>query len=247
MSPVEPEKRLLALAFAASLCLVAAVALAVCLQWLRLEKHCKKEVESRLSEIARAKALDIVRWREARIRAAALFHDNEAFSVMVERFLTEPVDSEAREAFGAWLRKAQAAHGFDSIRLYDQKGAVRIELPGKTGGPAVLPAEVLDRAHAETLLVDDFCLAGPLPSGVEPCPCLSILLPVRMPGSDLVPTILAFSEDLREAMEPKRSAWPVPGEKGEVLLVSRRGDHVICLSGGSAVSDGSVKGRSLFL
>lgn len=247
MSPVKSEKRASALALAASLCLVAAIGLAGWLHWLRFEKHCKKEVGIRLSEIARSKAEDVGRWREERIRAAVLFHDNEAFSALVERFLTEPADSEARNALAAWLAKARAVQGFDSIRLYDQRGVVRFELPEKAGGLPVLPAKVLERVHAETVLVDDFCLAGPLPSGVEPCPCLSILLPVRMPGSDLAPTILAFSEDPREAMEPKRSAWPVPGEKGEVLLVSRRGDHVLCLSGGSAVSDGSVRSEFVSL
>lgn len=247
MSPVKPEKRFLALAFAVSLCLVAAVALAGCLQWLRFEKQCKKELESQLSAIACAKAQDIARWRQDRIRAAALFHDNEAFSVLVERFLTEPADSEAREALGAWLRKARAAHGFDSIRLYDHRGAVRIELPEKAGGPAVLPAEVLDRARAEAALFEDFCLDGPPPPRAESGACLSILLPVRMPGTGLVRAILGLSEDPREAMEPLRSEWPVPGERGEVLLVRRQGDHVVCLSGGSAASDGPLRSEQLSL
>ncbi len=246
MSPVKPDKRFLALAAAASLCLVAAVALAVSLQWLQFEKRCKREVEARLSAIACSKAAEIARWREDRIRTASSFDGNEVFSALARRFLTESGNSDAREALSAWLGKARAAHGFDSICLYDESGAARLQVPEESNSrPSDLPPEVLEKARAETAVFDHFCLGGPRASGAESGACLSILVPVQPPGSNPASPVLGLWADPREAMESERSAWPVPGEEGELVLVRRQGDHVLCLNGGPAGPDGAVTAEAL--
>lgn len=248
MSPVKPERRFLALIAAASLCLVAAIVLALWQQWLRFEKLCRKEVESRLSTVARFKAEEIARWREDRVRAASLFFGNEAFSVLVKRFLIAPEDPDARRVLVAWLRKAQAAHGYRSVSLYDESGAARIELAEKPESSlSVLPPEAIERARADLVVFEDFCLSGVLASGAESSTCLSILLPVRMPDTERPIAILGLLTDLREATGPEQRVWPVAGAQGEVFLVRRLGDRVFCLRGGPDGSDGAEGVEPLFL
>jgi len=242
MFPLRHEKRLLVLVLVASFCLIGAIVLAGCLQWLRFEKQCKREVESRLSAIAASKAQQIASWRQDRIRTASFFEGNEAFSLLVRRFVEDPTDSKAREDLEIWLRKAQAAHGYDSLCLYDEAGAGRIQVPGESRTlPSVLPPEILTKARAATAVFDDFCLGEPREPGAESGACLAILLPVRMPADDSALAILGLAADLGQVRQPGRMHGPVPGEVGELLLVRRQGDRVLCLNGGPAGPDGAAR------
>jgi len=242
MFPLRHEKRLFVLVFVASLCLIGAIVLAGYLQWLRFERHWKRDVERRLSAIAASKAQEIASWRQDRIRTASFFEGNETFFLLVRRFVEDPTDFKAREDLENWLRKAHAAHGYDCLCLYDEAGAARIQVPEESRTlPSVLPPEILARARAATAFFDDFCPRGPKESGAESGACLAILVPVRMPANDSALAILGLAADLGQVWVPERIHWPVPGEAGELLLVRRQGDRVLCLNGVPAGSDGAAR------
>jgi hypothetical protein len=112
------------------------------------EQNYRTEVERQLSAIAGSKVDQLVQWRKERIADGEVFFRNDAFSVLVKRYLRNPNDLEAKRGILTWVGQVQRAYGYDLMMLFDAQFNTKLVFPEKRERARL----VVDQRNTEILL-----------------------------------------------------------------------------------------------
>ena len=207
--------------------LAAGIVAAGTLYFRKYEKRHRVEAERQLSAIADLKAGELAAWRGERLRDAAVFYKNTAFSALVRRCFDNPEDLEAQGQLLTWLRQVQAAYEYDRVCLHDATGLERISVP-EAPEPV---ASVFSQRASEVLRSGQVAFEDFYRDEHNQRIYLSVLIPVLDGEDGSRPIgILAFRIDPEQYLYPLISRWPTPSPTAETLIVRREGNDALFLN-----------------
>lgn len=185
------------------------------------EKSYRIEFESLLSSIAELKVAEIVQWRKERLADASVLHDNENFTKLAGRLLSNPQDADAQRRIRLWLGKIRDAYSYSNLLLLDAGGRLRLSVADEASDQAVCD-EVAKHLTVIRKTGSPFFLDFHREHGTTIL--LSVLVPLmektRMTG------VVVLVIDPRIYLYPAIQRWPTPAKTAETLLVRRAGDRV---------------------
>jgi len=197
------------------------------LYYRHVERQFRAGIGQQLSAIAELKVDGLSQYRKERLRDAAGFFNNAAFSGLLQRSLDHPEDAEAQGQLRAWLGKHQADYQYDRVFLLDTQGVEQISIPAAAAPvSAVVAGQVAEVLRSRQIAFQDFhrnehnqqiylTLLVPIFSGPDPGRALGVLALRINPATYLYPFI---------------NRWPAPSETAETLLVRREGNEALFLT-----------------
>ncbi|ABL00330.1 GAF domain-containing protein [Pelobacter propionicus] len=192
-----------------------------------MESERLREVQGRLSAIADLKSGEIAHWREERRIDASFFHQNRAFSAIVESYLRASPRGRGEHALHAWLASVRANRNYDGLYLLDGEGRDRLGYsPDKDPPPGPLiegAAQALRSANIGFVDLYRDRLNGKISMGVV-VPLFDALNQRRKVA------VLALRIDPEQYLFPFVRVWPTVSTTAESLLVRREGNHVLFLN-----------------
>jgi signal transduction histidine kinase len=205
-----------------------------------LESERLREVQGRLSAIADLKSGEIAHWREERRIDASFFHQNRAFSAIVESYLRASPRGRGEHALHVWLASVRANRNYDGLYLLDGKGRDRLGYSPVAGAP---PRSLVEGA-AQALrsggigFVDLYRdrLNGKVSMGVV-VPLFDALSQRRGVA------VLALRIDPERYLFPFIRLWPTVSDTAESLLVRREGNHVLFLNDVRFIKESALRLR----
>ena len=216
---------------AASVMLVAAIAVIGSMHLRRQIAHARGVMQGELSAIARLKAEQIVTWRSERLRDARIFAHSGVARQEVQAFLNGPEPEQARTALLRWLSLLKAVNRDSRLFVFDRDLNVRLALPDDAKKAAPLAQQ-----HAAA------ALKAPEPAFIDlhrDSPAaeshLDIVFGILPPdarndiGAQPIAAVL-LQLDPRAFLYPLIQSWPTPSLTAEIGLMRREGDRVVHLS-----------------
>ncbi len=185
----------------------------------------QKAAENQLASIARLKIDQISAWRNERLEKGLEVATRPFLSMHLIRFLAEP-QAQDRQMLLAEFSALKAHDGYMNIMLVDQKGLIKLSLPG--------PLEISD-PYAKAI-GDAFHNLKPAISALHadnqnPDPHITVVVPLFPKGIEGEPIgALVLVTDAARFLFPLIQSWPVASRSAETLLVRRDGDDVLFLS-----------------
>ena len=101
------------------------------LYYRNYERQFHSDAERQLSAVADLKVDELTQYRKERLLDAGAFFKNDAFSVLVRRFLEHPEDAEAQPQIEGWTVKYMGTDQYDLICLFDAQGVIRMSVPAE--------------------------------------------------------------------------------------------------------------------
>ncbi|MFH0882383.1 MAG: PAS domain S-box protein [bacterium] len=191
------------------------------------KNHSISQVEKELAAIADLKTIDIINWRREQIEDALGPSRNIVFANLVQRYFRNSGNREAERLLADWLKNIRIHNEFESIRLFDSRGKVRLVYPPES-------------SRLDSSVVS--LIRGVLENGEENQQDLywnesqqkvymSLLCPVLDPNDPKnVLGVLSFRIDPTTHLFPLIQRWPTPSRSAETLILRREGDDVLFLN-----------------
>jgi len=191
------------------------------------ERNYRAEAERQLLSIADLKVSELIQYRKERLGDGAVFSRNLSFSRLVQRFFTQPADTDARRQLEIWLGKVQNYYQYSRVFLVDTQSVERLTVPAATSGLIADFSEQIKRTmQSGTVTFLDFYRHSP----DQPI-YLGILVPVfDESGANNPQGVLVLQIDPTTYLYPFIQRWPVPSQTAETLLVRREGDKAVFLN-----------------
>jgi PAS domain S-box-containing protein len=207
--------------------LAAGIVVAGYLYYRNYEIRHRTEVEHQLSAVADLKVDGIVNWRKERLGDAALFYQNDNFSIRVKNYFQRPEDDENKQRLLTWLQHAQEGYEYDHVFLLDAHGRERMSA-SEIRRP--VSSHLLLRA-AEALRTKQMTFEDFYRNEYDGHIYLAVLVPV-LDVQDNGPAVgtLVLRIDPQQYFSPFLNRWPTPSKTAETLLVRREGNEVLFLN-----------------
>jgi PAS domain S-box-containing protein len=197
------------------------------LYYRNYERQFRAEAEHQLTAIADLKMEDLMQYRKERLWDTAVFLNNDAFSVLVQRFLKDPEDVDAQWQIQEWAGKIMATDQYDHVRLLDAQGVTRLSSP--VGLPPV--SSVVSQRIPEILRSDQVTFQDFRRNEHDQRVYLDIMVPIFEEQDVHRPLgVFYLCIDPDKYLYPFIQRWPVPSETAETLLVRRDGNDVLYLN-----------------
>jgi PAS domain S-box-containing protein len=197
------------------------------LSYRNYEDRHREEIGHQLEAVWQLKADELVVWRAERLGDAQVLYRNSAFSDLVQRFIDEPEDAEARRQLTTWLAKYPDAYAYQRAILLDARGTERLSVPatGEPTGSHVIQ-DALEVMRSGEIGFLDFH-RHELTNRVH----LALLVPISAAQGGSRPIgVLVLDVDPQTYLYPLLKQWPTPSETAETLLVRREGEEVVFLN-----------------
>lgn len=205
--------------------------------FLNYQKHYRTEVEGTLSSIVDLKVSDLMQWRKERLGDASIFYKNANFSGLVQRFLKQPRNADARERLRRWLQLLQAAHNYDKVFLIDINGVERMSVPD-------FPKHFLHDNFSEVLSSKQVSFLDLHRDSGMTHIHMSIRVPIiNEQDTSGVFAILIMHIDPEQYLYPVIESWPTSSRTAETLLIRRDRNDVLFLSELRFQKDSALKVR----
>jgi len=209
-----------------ALCVAAGIITVGILSYKSYARNYRIEAEKQLESVAELKVNELSRWREERLGNGQILFENPVFSRLVERFLSQPEDTEAQGQIRTWLEKIKTGYAYRRVFLLDCEGIEKMSVPAGAGaenGPLRHACEVIDNRR---VAFADFHRHSP----DEP-----VLLSVQIPVFDASDTnrplgVCVLQIDPSDYLYPFIQHWPVPSDSAETLIVRREGSEAVFLN-----------------
>ncbi|MCX5997861.1 MAG: PAS domain S-box protein [Chloroflexi bacterium] len=222
--------------------LTAGIVVAGYLYYSNYSDNYKSQVENQLSSIASLKSGQIVQWRKERIVDANQFFANPAFSILVQRYLENPDDPDARLQLKTWLNHLQSASGqYAKIFLLDTNGVGRIFAPDTAEPvPRHIPGDAQRALQSGEITILD------LDSDADTLqPHMVVLVPIYKAGDGSQSLgVVVMRIDPYRYLYPLIQEWPTPSKTAETLIVRRDGNYALFLNELRFQKDTALKLRS---
>ncbi|MGA2243082.1 MAG: PAS domain S-box protein [Verrucomicrobiota bacterium] len=190
------------------------------------QRQFRTEVERQLSAIAELKAGELAQYRKERLKDAGIFLNNDSFSVLVKRFLTNPEDVDAQRQIQEWAAKFVATGQYDHVRLLDAQGVTRLS------SPVGLPQVTFVSQNIHQILGSDQVTFRDLHLNENDHRAyLNIMVPIFEEQDVSRPLgVFYLRIDPAKYLYPLIQRWPVPSETTEILLIRRDGNDALFLN-----------------
>ena len=181
-------------------------------------------IRDQLILAAEAKARQVAAWRDERMGVARTILADQLTLGGLRRVITRKASDSERARISilchAWLDHLR----FSGLLLTDANGAPVMQAGRTLASEAHLGA-FAERAMTSTeVTFIDMHSDGGNPAH------FGFALPLRAASGEAAYGALLLIADPRNSIDPIMSAWPLPGNSGETLLVRRDGDHVLFLN-----------------
>ena len=184
----------------------------------------ERGVQTQLLTIADTKVRQIAESRKVRLgEARAIMADTFTLAAM-ERVIERKATEAEREAVASYLRSICANLRYAGAVLVDPAGQPLIWEGRRFGDPNHLKG-LMERVTAAGDIVERDFDAAESPGAAH----LGLNLPLRAGAGRPIFGGLLLSIDPKDYLYPIER-WPVPSRSGEVLLVRREGNAVVCLN-----------------
>src|SRR5260370_9175471 len=184
----------------------------------------ERGVQTHLLTIADTKVRQIAESRKVRLGEARAIMADTFTLADLQRVIEGKATEAEREAAAVYLRSICANLRYAGAVLVDPAGQPVIWEGSKVGDPNH-PKALMQRVTAAGDIVERDFDAAESPGAAH----LGLNLPLRAGAGSPIFGGLLLSIDPKDYLYPIER-WPVPSRSGEVLLVRREGDSVICLN-----------------
>lgn len=216
---------------AASVVLVAAIAVVGSMHLRRQITQARKAVQNELITIARLKAEQIVAWRAERLRDARLFARSRGARQEVQACLNTPASESAQAELLPWLSLLKTVNRDSRLLLFDRDMNLRLALPddGKKADPSAPQHAAAAFKDPKPAFVD---LHRDNPAAESHLDIVFGVLPPDARNDTGAQPIAAVLLQLnpRTFLYPLLQSWPTPSLTAEIGLMRREGDRVVHLS-----------------
>ncbi|MCJ7435703.1 MAG: PAS domain S-box protein [Anaerolineales bacterium] len=221
------EKRTLTVYVSIFFLLVTGFAAAGYVSYRNFEGQFHSQAEYQISAIAEIKVNGLVNWRKERLSDANFLYQNPAFSALVERYLENPDNVEARARLLAWLGNYQVYDQYDWVQLLDMQGQTRLSSPD--GIPPLSP--IIAEHIPEVLQTEQPTLVDFYRRDSDGQIRICLLIPIMdvQTGNQTI-GLVAISIDPQVYLYPYIQNWPINSTSAETLLVRRDGQDVLFLN-----------------
>lgn len=207
--------------------LVAGIVAAGCVYHRNIENARLREVRARLSAIADLKAGEIALWRAERRIDASFFHENRAFSAIVQSYLHTPPRLRSGHVLHPWLASIRANRNYNGLFLLEKGGEELLRYTRNAGPLSPSLLQSADEAlRSGRITFTDFYREREN-GGIR----MGIVVPV-FEGEPHTRGIaaLVLRIDPEKYLLPFIRVWPTESNSAESLLVRREGDHALFLN-----------------
>src|ERR1035437_4705070 len=190
------------------------------------ERRYRAEVERQISAVAELKIDELADWREGQMALANVFHNNAAFSSLVQPFFDNPGDADAQRLLQEWIGKCQTSYQYLRIFLTDTQGVIRL---------SALEAPPMDTLHfardAAAVLGSGQIFFHDLHCGPDGPIHMEVMVPIFDEQDGRRPLgMLTLHIDPATYLYPFLKRWPVPSRTAETLLIRREGNAAVFLN-----------------
>ena len=190
------------------------------------ERNFYSAAERQLSAIAELKAGELAQYRKERLKDAGIFLNNDGFSFLVKRFLTNPEDVDAQRQIREWAGRFTAAGQYDHVRLLDAQGVTRLSSPSGLPQVTFVSEHIHQILGSDQVTFRDFHLNENDHRGY-----LNIMVPIFEEQDVRRPLgVFYLRIDPAKYLYPYIQRWPVPSQTAETLLVRRDGNAALFLN-----------------
>jgi PAS domain S-box-containing protein len=179
----------------------------------------QRQVQDNLVSVAKLKAEEIVRWRQAALSQAEYFDARKVGRVDVPPWLNG-TDPAAADRVRQLLADNVKYRGFERVVIYDPVTGKSMTSGGTTGSVHEIAAA------KEALEASAAAIQEPYLSGANVL--IDVTTSVSYVDGTRVGVVLIL--DPRAFLYPFIQTWPVPSTSAETLLVRREGDRVVYLN-----------------
>ena len=184
----------------------------------------ERGVQTQLLTIADTKVSQIIESRKVRLGEARTIMADTLAMAALERVITGKATESDREAAAGHLRSICANLRYSGAVLVDPAGQP-VMWEGRKFGDAAYLQSLMQRVSDTGDIVERDFDAAESPGAAH----LGLNLPLRAGAGRPIFGGLLLSIDPKDYLYPIQR-WPVPSRSGEVLLVRREGDSVVCLN-----------------
>jgi PAS domain S-box-containing protein len=190
------------------------------------ERQFRADAERELSAIADLKVDELAQYRKERLLDAGAFFKNDAFSVLVRRFLEHPEDGEAQPQIEEWVVKYMATDQYDLICLFDAQGVIRLSVPAEPPISTFVLQNIPEILRSGHVTLQDFHR-----NEHDQRVYMALLVPIfDVTDHSQSLGVLALRIDPETYLYPFIQRWPTPSRSGETLLVRREGNDALFLN-----------------
>ncbi len=190
----------------------------------RQEAASRNASEVMLTQLADWKASELAHWIKERRGDATV----GCQSLRVQRLLAAPHDSAARAATLQYFRDLLQAYDYENVALFDGRGDLLLAAStDRLQEHRCVPAHVDAGLRSPEVIVND--LHRGQPDGPID---LSLACPIRLTarGNGPADGVLLLLVNPQQFLFSFVQRWPVPSPSGEILLVRRDGEEMVCLN-----------------
>lgn len=187
-----------------------------------------KEQEDKLRAIALLKISQIVQWRKERIGDAVIINENEHFVSDVNRYLTNPKQSDSKRKVANWLESFNNEFDYGGYLVVDNKLNIRIANWN--------PVSIEELATLDELKVvlrnQKVVLTDLHRDKISKRISMELLIPLINRESSESETIglIILSIDPEKVLFPLIRTWPTSSTSSETLIVREEGDSILFLN-----------------
>jgi PAS domain S-box-containing protein len=190
-------------------------------------KNYRTEVEQQLSAIADLKVNQIDVWRKERLGNGQVYYKNVLFSALVNRYIQNHNDLDAKAEILTWVGQSQSAYGYDLMMLLDAHWNTIVVYPeNKERARLVIDQKNTDILQSGNIAFQDFYR-----NDQDQHVYIKVLVPIlekRFPKRLIA--ILALRISPEEYLYPLIKKWPTPSRTAETLLIRRDGSDALFLN-----------------
>jgi len=221
------ESRALSWIMGIILLLVSGIAAILYLSYINFERHYRDQINLQLTAIADLQVQEVVNWRNERLGDAELIKRSSAFSALVQTYLQDPAQPQAKAQIQTWLDGLHEIYQYQSLIFIDPQGHTRITSPDTQ---QIVETHLVEASQA-ALASGEITILDFHRDASHDTIYLTILTPIYA-GEDLSRPlgVVELRIDPSSYIFPYLSRWPLPSQTAETLLVRREGSDVLYLS-----------------
>jgi PAS domain S-box-containing protein len=179
-----------------------------------------------LSAVADLKSDQIAAWYGERIGDAKVIRDSEMIAHDLRSVLAGPLASGSSEKVMAWMNGLRKRYGYESVRLYDARGVVRLASPPITENLAGQEARELAAALRQSLVRFRDLHRERTNEPVV----LDLYVPVPAEsGTEQNVGVVGLQVNAERGLFPLVEKWPTDSRSVETILLRREGDSAVIL------------------
>lgn len=192
------------------------------------ESSLRAGVAGQLKGIVNLKTNEISSWRAERVGDAEMLRSSPGFAKLVERAVSGPDQSSAREELLAWFERIRTANGYVQVSLIDSTSKRILSSPE---APPIIDA-ALGAEAARVMVSGDVAIADfHRDSASAGTVHLSVVTPIlSADGSGRTIAVIALKTDPSVYLYPYIKQWPGEEKTAETLLVERDGNDCLYLN-----------------